>query len=234
MSTNRDGQRGSMGIITALELQKRNKKRVNVFIDDEFSFSVSLDDAARLRKGQTLSPAEIEALRGDAAVQRAVDSAARLLTTRPRSEHEIRQKLTEKETPPVVIDAAVVRLTQLGYIDDLAFARFWVQERSLHKPLSPQALRYELRQKGIADAIIQELLEAVDPDESAVRAAHSRAARLRGSTRREFRENLSGFLLRRGFQYSVIKAALRQVIENLEAEDPRFFAPDSGEDAADE
>lgn len=219
-----------MGVITALEVQKRNKKRVNVFVDGEFAFSLSLDDAARLRKGQSLSPADVEALQGGDAVKRAVDSAARLLTTRPRSEQEIRRNLTEHETPPPVIDAAVARLIELGYVDDHAFATFWVQQRSAHKPLSPQALRYELRQKGVQDPIIAEVLGEVDPDESAARAARTRAGRLRGTTRREFRENLSGFLLRRGFQFSVVKSVINDLIESLNEEDPSFFKSEDGED----
>ncbi len=42
------------GIITALQIQKRNKERVNLFLDGEFAFAISLLDAARLRKGPTV------------------------------------------------------------------------------------------------------------------------------------------------------------------------------------
>lgn len=219
-----------MSVITALEVQKRNKKRVNVFVDGEFAFSLSLDDAARLRKGQSLSEADAQTLQKGDSVKRAVDSAARLLTTRPRSEHEIRRKLEEHENPPAVIDAAVEKLTELGYVDDHAFASFWVQQRSANKPLSPQALRYELRQKGVSDPIIAEVLGDVNPDESAARAARARVARLRGSTRRDFRENISGFLLRRGFQFSVVKVVINDLIESLEADDPTFFAHEGDDD----
>ncbi len=223
-----------MGVITGLEVQKRNKKRVNVLVDGEFAFSLSLEDAARLRKGQTLSEADIASLQGEDAVKRAVDLAARFLATRPRSLHEIRTKLIEKETPPAVIDSAIDKLTALGYIDDHAFAAFWVSERNAHKPVSPQALRYELRQKGISNAIIGEVLSTISPDESAARAARSRIVRLRGSTRRDFRESVSGFLLRRGFPYSVIKPTITALIEELETDDPAYFASDDGEEPPDD
>jgi len=225
---------GLMGVITGLEVQKRNKKRVNVFVDDEFAFSLSLDEAARLRKGQSLTDADVAALQGEDAVKRAVDSAARLLTSRPRSLQEIRKKLIEKETPPPVIEAAIAKLTALGYIDDHAFATFWAAERNAHKPISPQALRYELRQKGISDAIIGEVLATMSPDDSAARAARGRAPRLRGSTRREFRESVSGFLLRRGFAYAVVKSTITELIEELETDDPAFFASEDGEETPDD
>ena len=64
-----------MSIITALEVQKRNKKRVNVYLDEEYVFSLSLDEAAKLRKGQILSDNEVAQLRDQDAVAYAVDSA---------------------------------------------------------------------------------------------------------------------------------------------------------------
>ena len=62
----------STGVITALEIQKRNKERVNVFIDGEFAFGMSTIEAARLRKGQVLSATEIGLLRDEDAVIQAV------------------------------------------------------------------------------------------------------------------------------------------------------------------
>lgn len=142
------GWANSMGVITALEVQKRNKKRVNVYLDEEFVFSLSLDEAARLHKGQVLSDADVEKLRDQDEVSRAFDSAARFLSYRPRSMHEVRQNLRQKSVPPAAIDAALERLSAHGYLDDRAFAEFWVRERNAFKPLSPKALRFELRKKA--------------------------------------------------------------------------------------
>lgn len=220
-----------MGIITALEVQKRNKKRVNVFIDSEYALSVSLDEAARLRKGQTLSEAEIAALRDHAAVTVATDQAARFLSLRPRSVHEVRQNLAQKDTPPAVIDSAIERLTMLGYLDDHQFATFWVRERNQFKPLSPRALRYELRQKGIDDAIIQAVLAEIDADDAAYRAAQGQMRRLRGRDRRAFREKQYVFLQRRGFSYEAARRVVARLIEEIDAETPDFFT--EGEDMTD-
>jgi regulatory protein len=215
-----------MGVITALEAQKRNKKRVSVFIDDAYAFSLSLDEAARLRKGQTLSEAEINALTSEAAVTIATDSAARFLALRPRSTREIRDNLARKGTPPPVIDAALERLTALGYIDDRAFADLWVRDRMTRKPISPRALRYELRQKGIGNDIIDDALADLDAEDAAERAARSQTRRLRGMQRRDFQMKVSAFLQRRGFSYQVARSTIRRLMEELDAEDPGFFAGD--------
>lgn len=216
-----------MGEITALEVQKRNKKRVNIYIDEAYAFSLGLNEAARLHKGQQLSDDEIEALREQDSVTWATDVAARFLSYRPRSIAEVRQHLAQKETADLVIDAAIDRLINLGYLDDHAFAAFWVQSRNASKPLSPRALRYELRQKGVANAIIDEVLADLDAADSALRAAEIQARRLRGSTRRTFRDKLNGVLLRRGFSYGTVRDTIRQLMETLENDDPDFFADDT-------
>lgn len=211
------------GVITALEVQKRNKERVNVFIDGEYAFGLSLMEAARLKKGQALSAGEIARLKGEDAVVQAVESAAHFLSYRPRSLQEVRRNLKEKELPPEVTEAAVERLTALGYLDDEAFARYWVQNRAEFKPLSHRALRQELRQKGIADSIINEVLAGQDEQVLAYEAAQGQLRRLRQKTPREFKTKMSAFLQRRGFSYSTTQDVVVRIIEEMEAGDPDYF-----------
>jgi regulatory protein len=213
-----------------LEVQKRNKKRVNVYLDGEYAFSLSLDEAARLRKGQTLTDAELERLREGAALTVALDAAARFLGYRPRSIHEVRQNLTQRGTPPAVIDSAIERLNAMGYLDDQQFAAFWVADRNAFKPVSPRALRYELRRKGVADADIDAALADLDAEDAAYRAAQSQVRRLRGSARRAFQEKLYVFLQRRGFSYQTARTIVRRLVEELDADSPDYFA---GEDEGD-
>jgi regulatory protein len=209
--------------ITALEVQKRNKQRVNVYLDGEFAFGLSLMEAARLHKGQALSEDEIAALRGEDAVLQVVDSAAHFMSFRPRSIQEVRQNLAEKETPPEAIEAAVTRLTAMGYLDDEAFARFWVQNREAFKPLSHRALRQELRQKGVSDTIINEVLSDHDEVELAYQAAATRVRRLSNLSKRDFRTKMSAFLQRRGFSYNTTQDVVTRLIEEQEAQDSHFF-----------
>lgn len=214
-----------MPVITRLERQKRNQERVNVYLDDEFAFGLHELDAAGLRKGQELSEADITELRHKDAINRAVDRGVQLLSYRPRSTHEIRQKLHDKDVPDAVIDAAIERLERLGYVNDREFARFWIENRTNFKPRGARALRFELRQKGVPDAIIGELLDdLVDEDEAAYSAAVPRARRFRGQTRQVFKQKVGSFLQRRGFGYSVAIRAIDRLIGTLEADDPTFFA----------
>lgn len=218
-----------MSTITALEVQKRNKERVNVFLDGEYAFSLTLMEAARLRKGQALSEDEINTLRDEDAVNRAVDQAARFLSYRPRSIAEVRTNLEKKDHPEAVVEAALERMTNLGYLDDAAFARFWLENRTMFKPRGPMALRHELRQKGVADDIISATLEALDVRAAAHQAAETKARRLSGLDRRAFHNKLGSFLQRRGFPYGVCRDVIEQLIEEMTAHDPEFFAEDAND-----
>ena len=212
-----------MATITTIEIQKRKKERANIYLDGDYAFSLSLIEAAKLRKGQTLTEAEINTLREADTITRAVDQAARFLAYRPRSTEEVRRNLTEKQYPTAVIDAALDRVETLGYLDDEAFACFWLENRQTFKPRSPMALRYELRQKGVADSIIDAVLADMDVQDAAYRAAQERIRRLKGLDRKIFRHKLGGFLQRRGFSYGISHAVIQQLESELVEEDPEFF-----------
>ncbi|MEB2286516.1 MAG: RecX family transcriptional regulator [Anaerolineae bacterium] len=212
--------------ITGLEVQKRSPERVSVYLDGEFAFGLPAIEAARLHQGQVLSEVEIAALRALDDLSRAIDYAARLLARRPYSSAEIRRSLAAREVAPTTIEEALARLESLGYVDDRAFAQFWVENRERFRPRSPQALRHELRQKGLAADIIEAALSALDARESAVRAAQEPLRRLRGQTRAEVQIRLGAFLARRGFDYDVIREAVEAILAQLDEEDPEYFSPD--------
>jgi regulatory protein len=212
-------------VITALEVQKRNQDRVNVYLDGEFAFGLSALEAVRLRKGQRLTDAEVTVLREADVRQQAVESAAHFLGYRPRSMAEVRQNLVAKEFAPDVIEAAVERLQAMGFVDDAAFARYWAQNRSEFKPLSRRALKVELRRKGVADDAISAALADVDETSGAYQAASKQVRKLRGLTKREFKVKLSAFLQRRGFSFDTTQDTVLRLMDELEAQDAMFFQP---------
>ncbi len=211
-------------IITAVEVQKRNTDRVSVYLDGEFAFGLPSVEAAKLRKGQELSEEEIQRLGEIDAIARAVDRAVRLLARRPYSTAEIRRNLETHEVAPPVIDAALDKLAHLGYVDDLAFAQYWIETRERFKPRGARALRYELHQKGVPAAIIETALAGIEAHDSAYRAAQERVHRLRGLDESEFRNKLGAFLVRRGFGYDTVREVMDQLIIEIEEEQPDFFA----------
>ncbi len=78
-----------------------------------------------------------------------LEAAARFLEARSRSVHEVRRRLAGAGYRPDLVDGAIARMTELGMLDDEAFARAWVESRDRARPRGERAIREELRTKGI-------------------------------------------------------------------------------------
>ena len=203
-----------MRTITAIEAQKRRRDRVNVFLDETFAFSLIIGVAEEqgLHLGQALSDPRIEELGRADLFQRCLNAALRFLSYRPRSEAETRLRLRlrrgfDEET----IDRVILQLKARQMIDDVAFARFWRENRESFSPRSERMLKLELRRKGIAAVVIDEVLEGIDEDEDAYRAAQKKARSLSQEDYDTFRRKLGAFLRRRGFSYEVANHALERL-----------------------
>lgn len=212
-----------MPVITALEAHRLNAERVKLYLDDEYALDVPLLQAAKLRRGQCLTEAEVQALADAEADQRAYDRAVRYLSYRPRSAEEVRRHLAKKDVPAAAQATVLARLRQQGYIDDAAFVAFWLADRERFKPLAPRALRYELRQKGVADDIIEAQLTELDASASAYRAASKRLHRYRGGSLRAFQQQLSAFLRRRGFNGDTVADVVWRLQQELQEADSGYF-----------
>lgn len=205
------------GAITALKLQKNNPERVSVFLDGEFAFGVTLDVAARLRKGQQLSDAEIADLCANDEVDRAYQAALRYLAARPRSRAEVVRRLREKGHTEEAIDAALQRLEARSYVDDAAFAAFWVENRSRFRPRSAAAVAHELRQKGIEDETIRAAVNEIDEEGAAWSAVAGQIDRWRALTKAEFDRKIMAHLARRGFGFEMARRIARRAWIQLHA-----------------
>ncbi|MBV8083735.1 MAG: regulatory protein RecX [Chloroflexi bacterium] len=135
----------------------------------------------------------------------------RLLTYRPRSEREVRQRFAQRGAAGELVDAAVERLRAAGLIDDAAFAQAWVDSRRRASPRGDRLLRAELAGKGVAREVVADTLEESAADALALAqvAAAKKARSLAGQPEPAFRRKLMDFLLRRGFDYDVAGEAVR-------------------------
>lgn len=199
-------------------MQRKNKERVNLFLDDEFAFGIPLIHAVGLRINQELSEAEIEHLKREDAYERAKDAALGYLGYRPRSRKEIRDKLREKAFSQETIERVDQRLLELNLVDDMAFARYWIDQRERFKPRSVFALRQELTQKGISQEIASEALASLDELDAAKRAAEKKAPRFAAMPEEIFRKKLTGFLQRRGFGYGIVREVVDECWMRLQEE----------------
>jgi regulatory protein len=211
------------GTITALRVQKRNKNRVNVYLDERYSFSLADHLAVPLRRGQFLGDEEIARLKEEDEYHQVYKRAVRLIDHRPRSIAEVRRRMERQDIVPDLVEKVIGQLTAVGLLDDAEFARLWVENRETFRPRSHQMLRYELRQKGLDEKTITQALERVDEEQSAHRLALERGRRLSHLDWSAFRQKLTGYLARRGYPYDIIRRAVREAWQSLLESDEDTF-----------
>lgn len=199
--------------ITALKVQKRNKQRVNVYLDEEFAFGLTRIVASWLQVGQEITEEKIRELKAKDEVEIALQKALHYLSFRPRSIKEVQQNLNKHEFSEDVIDEIIRRLQRNKLVDDLAFAHMWVENRSEFRPRGAYALRMELRQKGIQEKDIDQVLTDLDEEGLAFRAARKQARKYNRLDKKEFIQKMNGFLARRGFSYAIISSIIPVIWE---------------------
>ena len=207
------------GKITALKYQKKDRRRVSVYLDGRFAFGLPEIVAAGLRPGQFLSDAEITSIQDKGIVEKAFNQALDYLSYRPRSRSEVVTYLQKRELSEHQIETISHRLERAGLIDDEAFARFWVENRERFRPRGTRALRYELRGKGVSHEVIDRALKDLDTTNSAYRAAARKARQLGHLDRQTFNQKLVAYLARRGFEYDVARDVTARHWQELQAEE---------------
>jgi regulatory protein len=137
------------------------------------------------------------------------------LTGQARSRSELATKLARKQVPAEVAERLLDRFTEVGLVDDAAFARDWIQSRQAGRGLARRALSVELRRKGVDPSLVSEAVAEVDPADEVEAARELVRRKLRSLER--FDEvtkvrRLTGMLARKGYPSSV---AFRVVREEL-------------------
>jgi regulatory protein len=202
--------------ITAIKQQVKRQGRYSIFVDEKYSFSLSesalLDQ--KIRIGQEVTLAELQGYKDASKFDKAYNLTLAYVARRPRSEWELRDYFRRKEIDEDAGEHILGRLKGFGYVDDLAFARSWVDNRRLLKPVSKRRLTQELRQKHVPDAIARQVLE--DDETSDSDTVRELVARKRKQTRYQDDIKLMQYLVRQGYNYDDVKTALRTDGEELD------------------
>ncbi len=90
--------------------------------------------------------------------------ALRLLSYRPRSIREIKQRLTKTNADTNTINRVINNLIDQNLLNDQEFAQWWVDQRVKFRPRGNYALTQELAQKGLARDIIDSVLLSFDAE----------------------------------------------------------------------
>jgi regulatory protein len=208
------------GTITALTVQQHQPTRVSVFLDGAFAFGVSQELVREwgLWVGRRLSVADQVRLAAAEQLLVAQATALQYLAARPRTAHEVRQKLRRSGVVDQVAEHVIARLQVRGALDDAAYVHAYLTSRLTSRGYGPQRLRQELHQRGIGRALVEEAVQQDLAAEDVLAAARVQAAKRWPRLARETdlaqrRQKLWAFLRRRGFPAAIVQQVLTEVAE---------------------
>ena len=196
-----------MSVITKISAQK-DHLRVNLYLDGKFAFGITKEAliSFQLYKGQEISAELVGRLQGKDFEDKIWQKLLHFISFRPRSIKEVRQKLADlnsvKSLSREQQDNFLQRLTKLGYLDDLAFSKWWMEQR-LRQGKGMRLITLELRSKGISTEIIEELKNMELPNQGfQIQALISKYfVSLRKEPPKIQQQKLAQYLLRRGFTW---------------------------------
>lgn len=199
--------------ITAIESQKRRKAhRFNVFVDGQFSFACDEKILAdeNLKIGQNITQAKIENIISEYELSKNLDKVLNFLSFRPRSKKEIENYLKKKNLGEDEKKLILKKLEKLKMINDLEFAKFFVESRVKFRPKGKRLMAAELVQKGIARQIIEKVLQDAEISELdlAKEAISKNLPKFLKLPKFEAKNKIAQFLARRGFPWETIKTII--------------------------
>ncbi len=206
-----------MPTITRLVAGKKNPSRVKVYIDGRFAFALSIDEVVKshLKLNQDITDTEIEILKVSDNENKVYGKILNFLSFRPRSVKEVRNRLHLYDVKDVIKQNLLIeKLKSRGYLDDLAFAKWFIESRNTHKLHSPRFIRYELSAKGIGKNVLDQVMSQVlSPEVTIIRLLTKKLGNNRPLFGEE-RQKVTTYLARQGFAWDKIA----EVVKTWESE----------------
>lgn len=207
-----------MSIITAIEFQKKNKDRVNLYVDGEYLLSLyaELIYKYRLEKGQEVDREKlVEILKMDE-YEKAKNKALQSITRAEKSEKKMREKLS-KDFEEDTIEQVIEFLKKYSLIDDERFAERIVSNDVNFKRVGKNKIKQNLYSKGIAREEIENAISEIDREkelENAIYLAEKKISKIKSTDKRVIKNKLYQHLAYKGFDYETINSAIRRVLED--------------------
>jgi regulatory protein len=140
----------------------------------------------------------------------------RALTGAPKTRQQLADLLTKRGVPDDAAEAVLDRYTEVGLIDDAAYARAWVSSRQAGRGLARRALSAELRAKGVDAEVAAEAVDVVDDEDeraAAQRLVERRMPSMRRLDRVTASRRLMGMLARKGYNGGLAAAVVREAFD---------------------
>ena len=206
-----------MNEITDITPQIKDKTRCNIYVDGRFYCGLTLEATIknRLKVGQIVEPEKLAKIQLESERNTAFDKALTHLSATQKTEKQIRDFLSKKGYLPAVTDYVVEKLRSYDFLNDDAYAESYVEFAAKKK--GGRLIRMELRGKGIDENSIENALETLDEAQEIQTASAILEKYMRNKTcDKETLQKAYRYLMGKGFDYEIIRSALRAYGETEE------------------
>lgn len=206
--------------ITKIEQQKKNRNRYSLFMDGEFKIGVHEDVIVflNLKKDMDIDDETYKTLILKEEVAKAKQSALKYINYRLRSRKEVYNKLRDLDYTEEIIDETFDFLERYAFINDLEFAKAYIHDKSTIAHHSQKKIRYDLRNKGISDQLIDELFSHEDNIENELASITKYVIKKFKQYKDEEpyirKQKTLKYCTGKGFNYGLVKQAIELYIES--------------------
>lgn len=193
--------------ITVIKQQLKDPGRVSIFVDEKYSFSLSLDEllAEKLKKDQELSEADVKRLKKISDDGKLRARSLEWLLNRPHSIREFKDYLYRKKAEPDITELLISEFINKKYLDEEKFA-VWYSELQKRRGKSTRAITVQLYKKGIDREIVSKIFEESGDDLQQLKLMIAKKQKL--SRYKDDLQKLAQYLVAQGFNWTDVKAAL--------------------------
>lgn len=206
-------------VISKIEKQKKNRKRVSIFIDGEFECGVTEDSVVKfgLKSGDDISRKKLTEIIDFDEYLYAKKSAFDFLSYRLRSEREIKDKLKNKKISSKTIVRTIDHLRELGLLNDEEFTKQVIQNYITGKPKGKNFIKQKLFQKGVSRQISEKILEEVFTDvnekQIILEVFDKYSKKLQNYDNKEKKRKIFAYLAGKGFDFDLINQVIYEKLK---------------------
>lgn len=207
-------------VVTKIEIQKRNKEKVNIYVDDKYSFSLTLNGFVEsgLKEKANISEEEINALKIKDEPKLAVQQALNILSYSMKTESELVRKLTEKGFSEKAVNYAVEKLKGYKYLDDSVYVSMYITTRAIPNNWGDQKIISNLLQKGVDINLIKEKINELysydEKKDSIKKVAEKYYQKLKDDDEKKKKQKLYRYLASKGYSYDLISSTISSLYES--------------------
>ncbi|MFQ9883386.1 MAG: recombination regulator RecX [Clostridium sp.] len=209
-----------MGSITEISVQKKNKNRCNIYIDNIFAFGVSneLIYKENLKVGMIIDEEKLKKIAYEENLINCKETALKIIERSYKTKKEMEKRLLEKGYNLEEINETLKFLERYNFINDESYTKAFIKNKT--KTQGKQKIKYALKNKGVSEEIIEEELSNLDMKKEKEKANILALKKYNILIKREndkykINEKIIRFLISRGYNYEVAKDAVKEMLESI-------------------